>query len=33
MPDVMAEVVALLSLIVIIIQSTGNYLAAKADKR
>ena len=33
MPDVMAEVVALLSLIVIVIQSLGNYLSAKADKR
>ena len=33
MPEVMAAVVALLSAIVVVVQSLGNYLSAKADKR
>ena len=33
MPEVMATVVALLSAIVVVVQSLGNYLSVKADKR
>lgn len=33
MPDVMQAVVAILSLLVIVIQATGNYLSRRLDKR